>query len=104
MSNKASVVCVLSALALATNVHEAHAFAPASFASTSSTIARFAEDIKPTEAAFIPVEEETEKKPEIELDTVEMLGRGAAKVCATMRFSETLTDSVSVPNECFVFF
>jgi len=79
MSNKASVVCVLSALALATNVHEAHAFAPASFASTSSTIARFAEDVKPTEAAFIPVEEETEKKPEIDLDTVEMLGRGAAK-------------------------
>ena len=87
MAKKVTVLGAVAALALAVNVQDAQAFAPATFAKTNS-LALFAEEGKPADAVFVPAEatdaapaEETPAGDDVSLEAAEMLGRGAAKVC-----------------------
>lgn len=81
MSQKLSVIGAVVALALAAT--NTQAFAPvASVPQQQQQQQRtrlFAEESTPTEAVFMPEEGEAEK-PAVDLDAVEKLGRGAAKV------------------------
>jgi hypothetical protein len=77
MTKNVCLIGAVAALALTVSVQETQAFSPAAFVPKTSALRRFAEETKPSESAFIPVSEEEEP---IELDTVEGLGRGAAKV------------------------
>jgi hypothetical protein len=87
-STKSCVLSVVAVAALASSsLQSADAFSPATFVSkptTSLTLTtRFAEE-KPAEAVFLPPDaaEEAESEPTetIGLETVEKLGKGAAKV------------------------
>jgi hypothetical protein len=77
MTKKVCLIGAVAALALTISVQETQAFSPAAFVPKTSALTRFAEETKPSESAFIPVLAEEEP---IELDAVEGLGRGAAKV------------------------
>jgi hypothetical protein len=88
MSRKISVIGAVVALTLAANVQDAQAFAPATSLVKSSPLTLFAEETKPTEAVFMPVEDDTldavdtkeTKVDEVGLEVAELLGRGSAKV------------------------
>ena len=83
MSKKAIVAGAVAALALVSSVQDTNAFAPTPFVAKTNSMARFAEESKPTEAVFVPdtpEPAESDDSSEIGLDTVEKLGRGAAKV------------------------
>jgi hypothetical protein len=90
MSKKSSLLVSAAVLAVAAQTSEA--FCPTSSFVAKSTIASrtlsplYAEETKEsTDAVFMPPaaegEDAEESEPSIELDTVEMLGKGAAKVC-----------------------
>ena len=78
----------LASLALAAQLNGSTGFAPVAFTPGSNKLSLQAEDPKAAEAAvFLPNEPASEvsdaaapKEEAIELDQVEMLGRGAAKV------------------------
>jgi hypothetical protein len=77
MTKKITVFGVVAALALAANVQESQAFAPVAFTQRASFVPRLSEQTKPAEeSAFVASNDE----PDIDLDTVELLGKGAAKV------------------------
>jgi len=77
MIKKITVVGAVAALALAANVQESQAFAPVVFTQRATFVPRFAEETKPAEeSAFVASDDE----PDVDLDTVELLGKGAAKV------------------------
>lgn len=77
MIQKITVLGAVAALALAVNVQESQAFAPVAFTQRSTFVSRLAEETKPAEeSAFVASGDE----PDVDLDTVELLGKGAAKV------------------------
>lgn len=88
MPKKISVIGAVAALALASQ--DVQAFAPATSSNLVRPSALFSEDPKAAgDAVFVPPEEPAveegestaEETSDISLETVEMLGRGAAKVC-----------------------
>ena len=87
MSRKTPTVLALASLALTAQLNGSSAFAPVAFTSGSNKVLLRAEDPKAAEAVFLPNEPASEvadveepKEESIDLDQVEMLGRGAAKV------------------------
>lgn len=82
MPKKITVLGAVAALAVAANLQDAQAFAPAPSLVKSSPLTLFAEE--PTEAVFKPVEEvgatDEPQGEDIPLEAAEQLGRGAAKV------------------------
>ena len=79
----------IAALALAATTETTEAFAPMVMVPRSHPLStvRFAEETK--ESAFVPAENsaaDDEESDEDVLSTVEMLGRGAAKVCFDLVF------------------
>jgi hypothetical protein len=79
MYQKISLIGAVAALALAANVQDTQAFSPVAFVPKTSSVTRFAEEGKPSEAVFVP-ETEAPVEETIGLETVELLGKGAAKV------------------------
>jgi hypothetical protein len=77
MIKKITVFGAVAALALAVNVQESQAFAPVAFTRRATFVPRLAEETKPAEeSAFVASDDEAD----VDLDTVELLGKGAAKV------------------------
>jgi hypothetical protein len=77
MSPKTTIIGAVAALALATT--NTHAFSPVAFVpQQQQRTCLFSEESKPTEAVFMPEVEAEESA--VDLDAVEKLGRGAAKV------------------------
>jgi hypothetical protein len=77
MTKKITVFGAVAALALAANVQESLAFAPVAFTRRATFAPRFAEETKAAEeSAFAASADESD----VDLDTVELLGKGAAKV------------------------
>ena len=79
------IVGAVATLTLVGKVQDVESFAPVAFTKVPKSglvLPRFAEETKPTEEASItPSDEEgDEEKDDIDLDKVESLGRGAAKV------------------------
>jgi hypothetical protein len=73
MSPKATIIVAVAALALATT--NTHAFSPVAFVpQQQQRTCLFSEESKPTEAVIMPEVEA------VDLDEVEKLGRGSAKV------------------------
>jgi hypothetical protein len=95
MSRQIAVIGAVVALTLAANVQDAQAFAPAPSLVKSSPLTLFAEETKPTEAAFKPADddapdaEKTTKAEEVSLELAELLGRGSAKVGYRSLFSKS---------------
>jgi hypothetical protein len=97
MSRKITVIGAVVALTLAANVQDAQAFAPAASLVKSSPLTLFAEEAKPTEAAFKPVEDDTPdaadaeetKAEDVSFELAELLGRGSAKVGYRSLFSKS---------------
>ena len=87
MSRKTSTVLALASLALTAQLNGSSAFAPVAFTSRSTIVSLRAEEPKAAEAVFLSNESasdaadvEDPNEESIDLDQVEMLGRGAAKV------------------------
>lgn len=79
MLSRTYPILTVTALLLLSVVQEASAFAPIFPASKTSLVVRHAEDSKPSEDVFVPANDESVESLDIALETVENLGRGAAK-------------------------
>jgi hypothetical protein len=77
MIRKITVVGAFAALSLVANVQESQAFAPVAFTQRATFVRRLAEETKSTEESALIA---TDDEPEVDLDTVELFGKGSAKV------------------------